>query len=186
MSKRSTATRGLVLVAAAGLLAAALASSSGAAATLTKKKVKKIATNVATNVFNSNIGNHASRVSSTHVSSPVESAGNFLMASTTITAPASGFLVMNGIVGLDDSGTTNDTGSCLLELNGTDLDAEYPYTLDSVESDDEICSSHSVQQIAAGSHTVDFFISGWVTTSAMNDARVTALYVPYGPTGARP
>lgn len=121
----------------------------------------------------------ASRVASGFVAEPTESAGDFLMASATITAPASGQLVMDGIVGLFVSGTTNDTGSCYLTLDGADIiGAEYPYTLDSVESHQEPCVSHSVQQVSAGSHTVTFRISGWVTTSDMDDARVTAVWVP--------
>jgi hypothetical protein len=57
MSKRTSLVRGLVALAVLGALAGAMiVSPVGAAAPLTKAKVKKIATKVANNVFNSKIG----------------------------------------------------------------------------------------------------------------------------------
>ena len=101
--------------------------------------------------------------------------------------PASGYLIMNGIADIDDGTSSNDTGSCLLRLNTTGIDdSEYGWTLDDVESEQDTCVTHHVQSISPGTYTVDLFISGLAGTSSAFDGRVTALYVPYGPTGARP
>ncbi|MGH2686663.1 MAG: hypothetical protein ACRDJP_14455 [Actinomycetota bacterium] len=191
MIRRASVVRGVVVLAVLGLLAGAMATSSGAAGTVTKKKAKKIATKIANNVsntvsnnvFNQNIPNYASRVSSTLTENPTAD----LLATTSVTAPASGYLVVDGIAALDDSTSTNDTGSCLLELNGTLMNgSEYPWTLDDVESETEPCVTHSVQAVTAGTHTLDFYVSGLAGTSDIYDARVTAMYIPLGGTGIRP
>lgn len=184
MNRRGILLRGVLLVALVGLLAAAVASTSAAAPTVNKKKAKKIATKVSNNVFNQNIGDYASRVASGYTASP----GSTTVATTSITAPAPGYLVLNGIVNLFAGNSTNgDTGSCTLELNNAAVgSSEYNFTVDDPDSDNETCASHHVASVTPGTYNIEFFIQGLAAGGSSSDGRVTALYVPLGGTGARP
>lgn len=127
------------------------------------------------------------RVASSFVASPPSGGSqNFQLAATSITAPTPGYLVIDGISNIDDGTSTNDWGSCLLMLGATDLNAEYNWTVDDVEAEQQTCVSHTVTPVTAGSHTVSFHVSGLATTSQAYDARVTALFVPFGGTGTGP
>lgn len=165
------------------------ASPVGAAGTLTKKKVKKIATNVV-NKLAPGIADSAARPLATRVAFALGPAGttpvpvNGTVISTTITAPKSGFLVMQAGGDWFDSDT--DVYGCRLHVNGT----EVPGTAHDIESDVTVtemnCETEGILQVAAGTHTVDlvsYSVDG--TPSHRQDVLIVE-WVPLNATGVTP
>ncbi|MDQ4005194.1 MAG: hypothetical protein M3135_02690, partial [Actinomycetota bacterium] len=124
------------------------------------------------------------------------------LATTSVTAPAPGFLVLHGT-----SDTWNYNGVeivlCDLAVNGAQVPSSLHYAeldfgsyQDNDSFDDqeapiyvnaeEDCATHAVVPVAAGTHTVAYRTATQWSDTSYDASVVSAVYVPFGGTGAPP
>lgn len=136
--------------------------------------------------------NQLVRVASFTGESPLASGTNGTLATTTINAPASGFLVIEA--GSDVTNIyTSENATCFIEVDGLGLlsgnGSERAIRVDGATNvnEDEDCSTNTVVPVAAGTHTVDLEVryvdqpkTHWGSTA------LSAIYIPFDGTGASP
>jgi len=178
VSNPSTATgsRALDLQVATGKAPLTVNSTAGKATNLSADKVD---------------GKHATqllRVAYFSGVSPLATGSSGTVATTTINAPAPGFLVIDaGVDNWNFSATA--TVNCYITLdtapvNGSGRVAEFNGSAGVNKEED--CSTNTVVPVAAGTHTVDF--KGNTNSSATNwgATALSAIYVPFDGSGASP
>jgi hypothetical protein len=122
---------------------------------------------------------------------------NGTLLSTKIQAPTPGLLFIVG--GTDawvpDSDPSGDMFRCMLRVNktyvtGTGRDTRPAYIDSSHTSNmEDNCSTNGVQEVPAGSHTVDLYVEGRNTAAPQADfwdASLQVLFVPFGANGGMP
>ncbi len=133
--------------------------------------------------------NRLIRVASFNGRSPLPKGTDGTVATTSITAPASGFLVITaGSDVVDVSGS--DAVGCLIEVDGAQaVGSDRTVELNGAEdvNQDEDCSTNTVVAVSAGKHKVDFEAVGVDQTSTIfTDTALSGLYVPFGANGSPP
>lgn len=109
-------------------------------------------------------------------------------ASTTIQAPAAGFLFITASSDLQRALPGVNAVNCFVSLDGTEIRAsERTISLDDspVGSEDN-CATSATVPVAAGAHTVALVGDLVQTGTIFDEADVSALYVPFDGTGAAP
>jgi hypothetical protein len=107
------------------------------------------------------------------------------VATTTINAPSPGFLVIDAGVELwnpQEIGLVN----CFIEVDNSYADGSVRFMEHNVGNQDENCSTNTVVPVGAGTHTVDLEGSAASSTTRWTDTALSAIYVPFGGTGAPP
>jgi hypothetical protein len=110
--------------------------------------------------------------------------------STTIQAPATGFLFVQASSDVQRATGGVNAVNCFISLDGTEVrSSEKTIALDgggtgvSGESD---CATSTTVPVAAGSHTVALVGDLVQTGTIFDEADISALFVPFGGTGAPP
>lgn len=119
----------------------------------------------------------------------VDSSGD--AASTTITAPTSGALVISASsdVYVEDS-TTNTAVTCRIEVDDTEIassDRTIQLQLNTSTAEyngEENCATDAYVPVAAGDHTVDFEYSS-VAPYVVDETVLNVMFVPFGPDGVQ-
>ncbi|MGH2674288.1 MAG: hypothetical protein ACRDH1_02575 [Actinomycetota bacterium] len=106
---------------------------------------------------------------------------------TSITAPAPGFLVITGTADFT-SFSNSSTDDCWINVDGTDIAASLMH----VENDPSVfaastnCATHAVVPVNTGAHTVLLELEASAAGVNAFARTLSATYVPYDGTGARP
>lgn len=137
-------------------------------------------------------GKHADqlvRVASFTGSSPLPDGTNGTVATTSINAPASGFLVIDaGSDFFNFSG--DDTITCFIEVDNARASGSLRYLKHDANSsvnEDEDCSTSTVVPVAAGNHTVDLEAQVQIGGGTQyGETALSAIYIPFGGSGASP
>ena len=113
---------------------------------------------------------------------------NGLVAATTITALASGFLVIDASSDLGNA-SDGDLLSCFIEVNnaiapGSEMEMELNGRNDVNREED--CSTNAVVPVSAGTHRIELELVGAGSNTSSNDRVLSAIYVPFGGTGVSP
>lgn len=107
---------------------------------------------------------------------------------TTIEAPTSGFLFITS--GTDAVNfTSRDAARCFLEVNDKELpESERWIELNGTENvnQEENCTTQGVEQVAAGTHKVDFEGADLGTFTEFDEATLQVLFIPFGADGSTP
>lgn len=110
-----------------------------------------------------------------------------VLAQATITAPAAGLLVLQGSADLYNSTGSEPTLSCYLRLDATDLESSRRnMELNFQYNSEENCETHTVVPVQKGSHAVQLRGTSSFLDTNWDNRVVSAMWVPYGATGARP
>lgn len=110
-----------------------------------------------------------------------------VLAQTTITAPAAGFLILQGSSDIYNTVGSEPVLTCYIRLNATDLESSRrDMELDPVANSEENCDTHTVAPVAAGSHTIQLRAESSFNDTNFDNKVVSATWVPYGATGAQP
>ena len=129
------------------------------------------------------------RVASFVGESPLANGTDGTVATTTITAPAPGFLVVDA--GSDLRNTLeSDEVECLIEVDnvfapGSGRFMELNASQGRVNRD-ENCSTNTVVSVAAGTHTVELVGGVTAPNTSWGDTALSAIYIPFNGTGAVP
>ena len=127
------------------------------------------------------------RVASFSGESPLTTGIGGTVATTTINAPSPGFLVIDA--GVDN---WNFSGSgevhCYIHVDNVYADGSIRFIEHNVAGGnrDEDCSTNVVVPVGAGTHTVDFVGSADSSATEWGETALSAIYVPFGGTGASP
>jgi hypothetical protein len=109
---------------------------------------------------------------------------------TTITAPARGWIAINGSAYIfNTSGTTPDGVECAIEVNDAQvLGSRRAIDVDSDPTGDAVnCASTGGFRVCnSGTYTIDLEFSGIAASTNVNDASVTAVYSPFSGSGSQP
>jgi hypothetical protein len=204
MKNRKTLIRGVITLAAVAAVAGALiAGPVGAAAKpVTKAKAK----NIATKVFNKNIGgapflDEGSVLVQAHqnVNRQGLPAGDTQLNSLSITAPSAGFLIINGSVYINNNDNAFSQQFCLRpRVDGANV-VPGPFAstpgeaacaaadVDSGPSDEINIAYSVVHPVAAGAHTVTQDVIGsFDPPYDAENAHLVALFVPAGGVNTAP
>jgi len=103
-----------------------------------------------------------------------------------IAAPTAGWLVITGNIDARNFAGT-DAFTCELWVDGSAVTGtEMASQLDGsgATNRDEDCTTHGVQEVAAGPHAVTFRLASVDTTHDFHDGSMSALFVPFDGTGA--
>jgi len=120
------------------------------------------------------------RVASVHTSNIPDQNGP--AASTVITAPTDGFLVMAGSVGV--SGIALDSLRCYFAVEGSSGGRFYGHQDVLVEDNSrDICSTNGVAEVPAGTYEVQFDIDLW-NSARLDRADLWVIFVPFDGAGA--
>lgn len=116
-------------------------------------------------------------------------APNMDLVGTSIVAPAPGYLHLNGGADFHNDGSF-DIFDCVLVIDGVEIESslrrEDMNALSSDDQDDD-CQTHTVVPVPAGGHSVSFRVLIIDTAETEVDNKVvSAMWVPFGPTGAPP
>jgi hypothetical protein len=110
-----------------------------------------------------------------------------VLAQTTITAPAPGFLVLQGSADIYNSIDNESTLTCYIRLNATDLESSRrDMELGISNNSEENCETHTVAPVNTGSHTVQLRAESSFNDTNYDNKVVSATWIPYGATGAAP
>ena len=105
--------------------------------------------------------------------------------SASITAPTAGWLVITGTIdGVNQ--TADDLYNCILRVDGSSVTGTLMGSrLDGAGTTNtsENCTTHGVQEVAAGTYTVTFDLFGVATTTVFGDGSLSALFVSFDGTG---
>ena len=106
--------------------------------------------------------------------------------SVSITTSTAGWLVITSTIDAIN-GIANDAYACILRVDGdavlgTWMNAELNGT--SFTNREEDCTTHGVQEVAAGAHTVTLRVFNVATTTDFRDGSLSAMFVPFDGTGA--
>jgi len=105
--------------------------------------------------------------------------------SLSITAPTAGWLVITGTV--DAFSSAFDFYACNLGVDGSQVDGTLMVSqLDGAGNPNqaEDCTTHGVQEVAAGAHTVTFRLISVATAIDFRHGALSAMFVPFDGTGA--
>jgi len=105
--------------------------------------------------------------------------------SVSITAPTAGWLVITGTIDAFNF-TGDDTYACFFRVDGSPVDGTTMGSkLDGTGSTNlhEDCTTHGVQEAAAGPHTVTFALIDVGTTTDFGSGSLSAMFVPFDGTG---
>jgi hypothetical protein len=134
--------------------------------------------------------NQLARVASFTGPSPLAPNTNGTVATTTITAPASGFLVIDGGSTVHFSSAPHNL-SCSIRLDSLLLSDSTRYrNLGAAPASGvarDSCSTNTVVPVAAGTHTIelDGFVEDTPNTTWGNTG-LSAMYIPFDGSGASP
>jgi hypothetical protein len=108
--------------------------------------------------------------------------------STTIQAPATGFLFVQASSDLQRASGGVNAVNCFISLDGTEVrSSEKTIALDSAGAASESdCATSTTVPVAAGSHTVALVGDLVQTGTLFDEADISVLFVPFGGTGAPP
>lgn len=110
-----------------------------------------------------------------------------VLTQTTISAPAPGFLVIQGSADVYNSIGEEPVVSCYIRLNATDLESSRrDLELNFNTNSEEDCETHTVAPVAAGDHSVQLRASSSFVDTNYDNKVVSAMWIPFGATGAPP
>jgi hypothetical protein len=110
-----------------------------------------------------------------------------VLAQTTITAPAPGFLVLQGSVDIYNSSFDEPVLTCYIRLDATDLESSRrDMELGIATNSEENCETHTVAPVNTGSHTIQLRAESSFNDTNYDNKVVSAIWVPYGATGSPP
>jgi hypothetical protein len=110
-----------------------------------------------------------------------------VLAQATITAPKAGFLILHGSADLYNSTGSEPTLSCYIRLDATDLESSRRnMELNFQYNSEENCETHTVVPVQKGGHTVQLRATSSFLDTNYDNRVVSAVWVPYGESGARP
>jgi hypothetical protein len=110
-----------------------------------------------------------------------------VLAQTTITAPAPGFLILEGSADIYNSIGDEPVVTCYIRLNATDLESSRrDMELGLATNSEENCETHTVAPVSAGSHTIQLRGESSFNDTNFDNKVVSATWIPYGATGAAP
>jgi hypothetical protein len=110
-----------------------------------------------------------------------------VLTQTTITAPAPGFLVIQGSADVYNSTGPEPVLSCYIRLNSTDLESSRrSLELNFSSNSEEDCETHTVAPVPAGNHAVQLRASSSFVDTNYDNKVVSAMWIPFGATGASP
>jgi hypothetical protein len=113
-----------------------------------------------------------------------------VLAQTTISAPAPGFLVLQGSVDVYNSSGPEPDVACYIRLNATDLESSMRHLeLNFSTNSEEDCETHTVAPVNAGSHSIQLraeSVGAPPPDTNYDNKVVSAIWIPYGATGASP
>ena len=106
--------------------------------------------------------------------------------SVSITTSTAGWLVITSTIDAIN-GIANDAYACILRVDGdavlgTWMNAELNGTGGTNEEED--CTTHGVQEVPAGAHTVTLRVFNVSTITDFRDGSLSAMFVPFDGTGA--
>ena len=113
---------------------------------------------------------------------------NGTAVSADITAPVDGHLVISASANAQSDATGGTMFQCFLELDTVTIDG----SLRGMEHDgdetpavnrEENCATDAVEGVAAGTYTVSLEFSGLIAGTAVDDASIWVLFVPFDGTG---
>jgi hypothetical protein len=128
------------------------------------------------------------RVASFTGASPLPIGTDGKVATTKITAPTQGFLVIDAssnVINVSES----DLVACSLQVDNkfaTGSARQIELNANQFANRREICSTNSVVPVAAGTHTIDFEAEIINPNTRFFDTALSALYVPFDGSGAPP
>lgn len=128
------------------------------------------------------------RVASFNGDSPLPDGQDGTVATTNITAPAPGFLVITAGSDLFNFDQF-DKVTCFIEVDGTQAPgSEMIIDLngDAEVNEEEDCSTNAVVAVSAGQHAVDLEADVGRPGTKFDQTALSAIYVPFGSTGAPP
>lgn len=109
-----------------------------------------------------------------------------VLAQTTISAPAAGFLVLQGSADVYEStGDEPDIG-CYLRLNATDLESSFRDIELGANNREENCETHTIAPVQAGTHSIQLRAESFHRTTNYDNKVVSAIWIPYGANGSPP
>lgn len=185
---RSTWAR-VIVVALAGLFVAQALSPAVAAFTPSKKSIKKIAGKVAAKMIKQASPRVGASIVPDGPVDPTVAAADGMFTSTSVTAPAPGYLMLSASAGLFNA-TTDNTMLCFLRLGTTDLassNRRISHNGAQNVNEQEDCATETVVPVNAGTYTVEFRYAGASPGNTAYSAVVlSALWVPYNGQGAKP
>jgi hypothetical protein len=105
---------------------------------------------------------------------PPDTSGQML--TTTITAPAPGFLTIIGSVEAIYPATGTDQVECFFEVNGTKLaNSERVLQINGTAGTEDNCSTNATRPVAAGPHKIDFELTN-VNNSDFAEGELSVIY----------
>jgi len=109
---------------------------------------------------------------------------------TTITAPAPGILLMSGGVDAFGFGATSDSQYfCEFEVDGVPVTGSRRTSNidnDSTDNHSEDCTTSGALTVTAGTHTIEFHVDGQIANIGLNNASVSAVWIPFDGNGNTP
>ncbi len=124
------------------------------------------------------------------IGSPLPKGENGTVASTQITAPAPGFLVIDAGADVRNLESQSEVFSCLIEVDsGPFFESARNLELNGAEgvNSDEDCSTNAVVPVSAGQHTVELAATGVTEPDTLFQfTTLSAIYVPFGADGSPP
>lgn len=200
----------LVVVALAAMVAVAGVAPVSAAFTPTKGKIKKIATKMAkkqvkklTPGIAAETDGRVAFAYNPDTVIPVAPGAFIPLATTTVTAPTAGFLIVHGRSQMEMV-VPADIWACDLTLDGLEIDSSLVVDFSVVEAEQgddsnsdteadifvgnvlETCSTHAVVPVTAGVHGVTLRGAVLVAPEEFSDAYLSAEFVPFDGNGAPP
>ena len=101
-------------------------------------------------------------------------------AEATMVAPTDGFLLIHASAEVDTA-STGDTIACEIHVNGgLESSSRRQVHVDFPDDPVDVCATDTAVAVSAGTHDVEFVFSGILINSAVDEAALTVLYVPFG------
>lgn len=110
-----------------------------------------------------------------------------VLTQTTITAPAPGFLVIQGSADVYNSTGNEPDYTCYIRLDNTDLESSRRrMELNVASNSEENCETHTVAPVQAGTHSVQLRATSSFIDTSYDNKVVSAMWIPFGAAGGPP
>ncbi len=135
--------------------------------------------------------NQMVRVASFTGRSPLANGTSGTVATTTINAPAPGFLVIDASSDVDNVTESDPIAACFIEVNNGLLSDDGSFRAMQLNATQgvnvsENCSTNTVVPVAAGTHTVELVGGVTAPNTVWGDTALSAIYIPFNGSGASP
>jgi hypothetical protein len=101
-------------------------------------------------------------------------------AETTMVAPTDGFLLIHASAEVDTA-STGDTIACEIHIDGAlESSSLRQVHVDFPDDPVDVCGTDVAVAVTPGTHDIEFVFSGVLINSAVDEAALTVLYVPFG------